>query len=395
MLKFIRQLGVPKTAGLILWTIIVLTLLIPSENQWKVTSSSSSLKKIADHPLKDRQDFRDLLELQAAFIRNAKAIKPSVVSINRVKEVIEKSSWPHSDPDASRPWFGILRDWIKSNVSGKQYLVENVGSGLVYNPNGYILTNYHVIEDLDRIMVKMANGRDYFAKVVGSDPLTDLAVIKINSIISLVTPRFGKSEPLQVGEWVMAIGNPYGLEGTVTVGVVSGKGRTDLGITTFENFIQTDASINPGNSGGPLINMAGEIVGINTAVAQIGSGVGFAIPIEMAMQIGDQLIKKGQIDRGWLGVAIQSMTPELAQSFSLSFFEGGVLVSSVNTGAPANRGGILRGDIIIQFDGQKVSGSKKFQQMVAETQIGKMVPIKVIRDGLEKTLRIKIGRYTF
>jgi S1-C subfamily serine protease len=191
----------------------------------------------------------------------------------------------------------------------------------------------------------------------------------------------------------MAIGNPYGLEGTVTVGVVGGKGRTDLGIATFENFIQTDASINPGNSGGPLINLDGEIVGINTAVAEIGSGVGFAIPIEMAMKIGNQLIDKGHIDRGWLGVGIQSMTPELAESFQMKSLEGGVLISSVNKNAPANRGGILRGDIIVQFDGQDVPGTKKFQQMVASTRVGKVVPIRVIRDGLEKTLKVKIGKY--
>jgi S1-C subfamily serine protease len=222
--------------------------------------------------------------------------------------------------------------------------------------------------------------------------MTDIAVIKITSLRRLPTPEYGDSNKMQVGEWVMAIGNPYGLEGTVTVGVISGKSRSDLGIATFENFIQTDASINPGNSGGPLINLDGEIIGINTAVAEIGSGVGFAIPIEMAHRIATQLIDTGTIERGWLGVGIQSMTPELAESFQIQTKDGGVLVSSVNQGAPANRGGIIRGDVIVMYDGEKVLNSTKFQQMVANTSVGKNVDVMVIRDGLEKNLKIKIGK---
>jgi len=189
----------------------------------------------------------------------------------------------------------------------------------------------------------------------------------------------------------MAIGNPYGLDGTVTVGVVSGTGRTDLGISHFENFIQTDASINPGNSGGPLINLDGQIVGINTAVAAIGSGVSFAIPVEMALKVVDQLIHKGSVDRGWLGIGIQDLTPELAYNFSLVSPEG-VLVNSIENKTPAQMGGMLRGDIIIQFDGKTVSGLKYFQKLVADTVIGKRVPVKILRDGQEKILQIKIGK---
>jgi S1-C subfamily serine protease len=189
----------------------------------------------------------------------------------------------------------------------------------------------------------------------------------------------------------MAIGNPYGLDGTVTVGVVSGIGRTDLGISHFENFIQTDASINPGNSGGPLINLDGQIVGINTAVAAIGSGVGFAIPVEMALRVGDQLIHKGSVDRGWLGIGIQDLTPELAYNFSLNT-QDGVLVNSIENKTPAQLGGMLRGDIIIQFDGKIISSLKYFQKLVADTAFGKMVPVKILRDGKEKILQIKIGK---
>jgi S1-C subfamily serine protease len=190
----------------------------------------------------------------------------------------------------------------------------------------------------------------------------------------------------------MTIGNPYGLQGTVTVGVISGIGRSDLGITTYENFIQTDASINPGNSGGPLIDLDGNIIGINTAVAAIGSGVGFAIPIEMALRIVEELIESGDVERGWLGVGIQKVTPDLATSFKIPHLQSGVLVNEVADNTPAKSGGIFRGDIIIQYDGKRVKNSINFQHMVADTQVGKKVPIKILRDGQEKTLFISVGK---
>ncbi|MBI4383351.1 MAG: trypsin-like peptidase domain-containing protein, partial [Nitrospinae bacterium] len=259
----------------------------------------------------------------------------------------------------------------------------------------HILTNYHVVEDANRIHVRLHDNREYNARIVGTDPVTDLAVLKIFAIKNLPVPAFGSSERLNVGEWVMAIGNPYGLDGTVTVGVVSGKSRSDLGIATFENFLQTDASINPGNSGGPLINIEGEIVGINTAVAAIGAGVGFAIPIEMARAIGEELVRKGQVERGWLGVGIQPLTPDLARSFNMPELEGGVVVNNVDSETPAIKGGMQRGDIIVQFDGRSIANAKNFQQMVASARIGRVIPIKIIRDGHEKTLEIKIGKMEY
>jgi S1-C subfamily serine protease len=394
--KYFRYLKTPKFAGLTIWLITVLVLLF--QPQYPIESDDSQaleVKPVSTPAYKDTQEYRDLIALQTAFIRNAKAIKPLVVSINRVEEVTgnnEESLSDESSPFKARPWYAPLTDWLDRNVSKRKFMVENVGSGFVFSSNGHIITNYHVIKELDRILVKMPNGKDYFATVVGNDPMTDIAVIKITSLRRLPTPEYGDSNKMQVGEWVMAIGNPYGLEGTVTVGVISGKSRSDLGIATFENFIQTDASINPGNSGGPLINLDGEIIGINTAVAEIGSGVGFAIPIEMAHRIATQLIDTGTIERGWLGVGIQSMTPELAESFQIQTKDGGVLVSSVNQGAPANRGGIIRGDVIVMYDGEKVLNSTKFQQMVANTSVGKNVDVMVIRDGLEKNLKIKIGK---
>ncbi len=394
--KYFRYLKTPKFAGLTIWLITVLVLLFqPQYPIERDDSRALEVQPVSTPADKEIQEYRDLIALQTAFIRNAKAIKPLVVSINRVEEVTgnnEKSPSDNSSLFKARPWYAPLTDWLDRNVSKRKFMVENVGSGFIFSSNGHIITNYHVIKELDRILVKMPNGKDYFATVVGNDPMTDIAVIKITSLRRLPTPEYGDSNKMQVGEWVMAIGNPYGLEGTVTVGVISGKSRSDLGIATFENYIQTDASINPGNSGGPLINLDGEIIGINTAVAEIGSGVGFAIPIEMAHRIATQLIDTGTIERGWLGVGIQSMTPELAESFQIQTKDGGVLVSSVNQGAPANRGGIIRGDVIVMYDGEKVLNSTKFQQMVANTSVGKNVDVMVIRDGLEKNLKIKIGK---
>ena len=355
-------------------------------------SALPSLTNTSDSEFADRQDFKDIIELQRAFVLNAKKIKPTVVSINKVSEEIQPSSWHDDHPSPSTPWYFSLKEWFIKKIGKKRYQVASVGSGVFLNSKGYIITNYHVVKDISTILVRLPQGSDHYAKLVGTDPLTDLAVIKISTLRSLHSPSFGKSDDLGVGQWVMAVGNPYGLEGTVTVGVISGKGRSNLGITTYENFIQTDASINPGNSGGPLINLQGKVIGINTAVAEIGSGVGFAIPIDMALNIAHQLIKKGEVERGWLGIGIQSLTPDLASSFQLTRNRAGVLVNSVAEKTPAENGGIIRGDIIVQFDGIDVSNSVKFQQMVADTKIGKLVPIRVIRDGSEKVLQIKIGK---
>ena len=273
-----------KIAG---WGLLLLIFLSINSRDYISYTPPSPIKSISNKVI-PASDYQGLLKLQEAFIRNAKAIKPSVVSINKVKEVIEISSWYEMDPHDS--WYLRAKTWLSSNLRGKKYVVEGVGSGVILDTGGYILTNYHVIEEIDRVLVKLSNGREYFAKILGHDSHTDLAVLKISTLRSLPEAKFGHSQGLQVGEWVMAIGNPYGLEGTVTVGIISGKGRTDLGMTRFESFIQTDASINPGNSGGPLINLDGNIIGINTGVAAIGSGVGFAIPVENALKIANQLV---------------------------------------------------------------------------------------------------------
>jgi serine protease Do len=373
-----------------LWGCLILTFVFINSSLFLDSYNPSNPKNIIPSRLENTQDYKNLLDLQNAFIRNAKNIKPSVVSVNKVKELVEKSSW--YEPHGTKPWYASIRKWFADNLKTRKYSVENVGSGIIVDSNGYILTNYHVVENLDQVLVKLSDGKEYFAKVLGYDIYTDLAVLKISTLRSLAEPKFGDSKDLSVGEWVMAIGNPYGLEGTVTVGVISGTGRTNLGISHFENFIQTDASINPGNSGGPLINLDGQIVGINTTVAAIGSGVSFAIPVEMALEVGIQLIQNGSVERGWLGVGIQNMTPELANTFNLNSSDVGVLVNSIANKTPAQSGGMLRGDIIIKFDGQTISNLKYFQKLVADTAIGKEVPVKIFRDGHEKTLKIKIGK---
>jgi len=335
----------------------------------------------------DLEGYQDIVELQNAFIRNAKQLKPTVVSINSLVKM----------PSANRKfrkgldnWFSNFKNWLTDSLK-KKYLVESLGSGVIYDSRGYILTNYHVVEDVDEIMVRLMDQREFSAKVIGVDPLTDLAVLKIFSFSSFPVPAFGTTQSLGVGEWVMAIGNPYGLNGTVTVGVISGTHRSDLGIATFENFLQTDASINPGNSGGPLIDLDGNVIGINTAIAEIGSGVGFAIPMEMATQIADSLINEGTVERGWLGAGIQSLTPELAVSFAVSREEG-VLVNDVGDGTPAHKAGLLQGDIIITYDGQTVLDSKSLQKLVAESRVGKSVRLKIIREGIVKTVFVEVGK---
>ena len=346
----------------------------------------------AFNPLSDHPEYQLVLGLQEAFVRNAKINRPSVVNISSAKELVEKSSWydPHS-PD-SQSWFLSLKKWLSRNLREKKYISKTLGSGLIINSQGYIITNYHVIENSENLLVRLPDNRDHFAKVIGVDPKTDLAVLKIFSLRTLPQPEFGSSRDVKVGQWVMAIGNPYGLQGTVTVGVISGIGRTDLGIAAYENFLQTDASINPGNSGGPLVNLEGKIIGLNTTVAAIGSGVGFAIPIEMALQVAEELIENGNVERGWLGVGIQEMTPDLASAFDLPALTNGVLVNSVADNAPADSGGVIRGDVIIRYNGEKVRDLRLFRHMVADTQVGQVVPIKVLREGREKNLRVKIGK---
>jgi Do/DeqQ family serine protease len=258
------------------------------------------------------------------------------------------------------------------------------------DPQGFVLTNNHVIERADEIELKLQDGRSFKGSVIGRDPKTDLAVVKIDAATALPAASLGDSDLLKVGHWAIAIGNPFGLDHTLTMGVISGIGRADLGLSTFEDYIQTDASINPGNSGGPLLNIQGEVIGINTAISPMGRGIGFAIPINMAKQIMGQLIERGHVVRGFLGVVIQTLSEELARKFELTE-DAGVLVGDIMEGSPAEKAGIKRGDVIVDFAGRPVTKVRELQRLVAETQPGTPIPLKVLRDRREQLLALEIG----
>jgi serine protease Do len=272
---------------------------------------------------------------------------------------------------------------------------QGSGSGFLIRKDGVILTNNHVVEDAKEIVVTLSDKKEYPAKVLGRDPKTDLAVLKIEPKGELSVAQLGDSDKLQVGDWVMAIGNPFGLSNTVTAGIVSAKGRV-IGAGPYDDFIQTDASINPGNSGGPLFNEQGEVVGINSAIFSQGGGnvgIGFAIPVNLAKQLLPELETTGNVTRGWLGVSIQKMTPELAKSLGLEGANG-ALVADVTNESPAAKGGVERGDVIVRYNGKEVENSTSLPSLVAATPVGKTVPVEVVRNGKAKTLDVTIAKLT-
>ena len=334
----------------------------------------------AEAPIKDVP--ADLLSTQKAFSAVAKKVTPCVVNISTISK--KKNIQPFFEMN---PFF---EEFFGAPQTRRD---KSLGSGFIISKDGYIVTNDHVVRDAESVQVKLSNDKVYDAKIVGGDQKTDIAVIKITAA-DLPVAVLGDSEKLEVGQWAIAIGNPFGLERSMTVGVVSATGRSNVGIETYENFIQTDASINPGNSGGPLLNMAGEVVGINTAIfSQSGGnvGIGFAIPVNMAKEIAPQLRENGHVTRGWIGVGIQKITPELAKSFDLKE-EKGALVSQVVKGGPADSGGIETGDVIVEFDGMMVADSNDLPRMVASIPIGKTVSIKVLRAGSLVDREVKIGQ---
>ncbi len=321
------------------------------------------------------------------WVRLARELKPAVVNIStkRAAEAPEGGS-PFGDDERFNQFF--------KHFFGNQPRrpARSLGSGFIINADGHIVTNNHVVDGATEIKVKFSDGRELPAKVVGRDPKTDLALLKVEATGLPVIP-LGNSAELQVGEPVMAIGNPFGLEQTVTTGIVSATGRV-IGEGPYDNFIQTDASINPGNSGGPLINTRGQAVGLNTAIfTQTGGsvGIGFAIPIDLAKTVVTQLANGGQVVRGYLGVSIQPMTTDLAKSFGMAQATG-ALVSSVVEGSPAAKAGVKAGDIITEYDGRKVARSEDLPRAVAETPVGRGVSIAVVRDGKPITLRATIAR---
>ncbi len=322
------------------------------------------------------------------FVRVAERASPAVVNISTVSGRSGRTSDELFRPFGNDPFF---RDFFDRFFEGtpRRRQQNSLGSGLIIDKSGLILTNNHVIKDAEEITVRFANKLEAKGKVVGTDGKTDLAVIRVSTKEDLPVATLGDSDSLRVGEWAIAIGNPFGLDHTLTVGVVSATGRSEVGIATYENFIQTDASINPGNSGGPLLNIRGEVIGVNTAIVASGQGIGFAIPINMARKIMDDLVKKGKVTRGWLGVGIQPLTPELAKSFGAS--GEGVLVNQVMPKSPAEAAGLKTGDLIVSIDGNAIKDPRQLQRAVAEAEIGKVLEISILRDHQKLTVKVRIG----
>ncbi|MCL4458209.1 MAG: DegQ family serine endoprotease [Nitrospirae bacterium] len=322
---------------------------------------------------------KQMEETSRAFSEIVKAVSPAVVNISSTK-VIKKQPTPFDE------FFDFLYPFPDGR--GKRWKEQSLGSGVIVSPDGYIVTNNHVIEQADEIKVILIDKKSFKAKVIGADPKTDIAIIKIDAKGLPMVP-WGDSERLQVGEFVLAIGNPFGLSHTVTMGIISAVGRADVGITDYENFIQTDAAINPGNSGGPLVNIRGELIGINTAIfSKTGGyqGIGFSVPSGMVRLVMDQLIRQGKVTRGWLGVTIQEITPEIARKFGLKISEG-ALVSDVAKGSPSHRAGVMRGDIILELNGKRIKDVASLRNMVAQSKIGSQVDIKILRRDREMTLK--------
>jgi serine protease Do len=324
------------------------------------------------------------------FVTLARELSGSVVNVSTSST--PKVAGPHFGPGDPFQEFWEPFEKFFGPMPRRPFRQKSLGSGFVIDDHGTILTNNHVIEDAEQIVVKLADGVEQKAKVLGRDSKTDIALLRVESASKVKPMRLGDSDRLEVGEWVMAIGNPFGLENTVTAGIVSAKGRY-IGTGPYDSFIQTDASINPGNSGGPLINLRGEVVGINTAIfSRTGGniGIGFAIPINLAKELIPQLESKGKVTRGWLGVLIQKVTPEIAESLGLKE-PSGALVADVMKDGPAKEAGIQVGDVIVEFDGRPVKESNELPLLVARTAVGKKVSVTVLRGGQTKHLEVTVG----
>jgi serine protease Do len=371
--------------------VLFFTILIVLFNSSVYCLFSLQDKAYAETP-KISKDAVDLLtKTGQAMAEIANAVKPAIVNISTTKtEKLSESPYaPFFDDPFFRRFFG---DRFRHPEVPRERKTASLGSGVIVSSNGYILTNSHVIKDADEIKVLLSDKREFQGKVIGTDSKTELAVIKIDAQNLPMIP-FGDSDKLQVGEVVIAVGNPFGLNQTVTMGIVSAVGRANVGIADYEDFIQTDAAINPGNSGGALVNAKGELVGINTAIFSTTGGyqgIGFAIPSNMAKAVMNSLIKTGKVIRGWLGVSIQPLTPELAKQFNLEK-EYGTLVGDVIENSPAEKAGILRGDVIIEYNGKKIDEPYNFRNTVANTPPGETAELKVIRNGKIETIKVMIG----
>ncbi len=334
----------------------------------------------------------ELSRTPLSFADLAEKLKPCVVNIGTTKTVRGGGfRSPFGQGSPFERYFG-RDDFFErffGDIPQREFKQRSLGSGFIISADGYIFTNNHVVEQADKILVKLSDGKEYEAKVIGKDAKTDIALIKIKPNENLPVAEIGDSDKLRVGDWVMAIGNPFGLEQTVTAGIVSAKGRV-IGAGPYDNFIQTDASINPGNSGGPLFNMEGKVIGINTAIVAQGQGIGFAIPIGMAKSILPDLKAKGKVTRGWLGISVQDITEELAKNMKIKE-RSGALISDVFKGDPADKAGLKSGDIITEINGKRVKDTHELLMMIAAFRVGETIKVKFIRDGQEKESSIVVA----
>jgi serine protease Do len=329
----------------------------------------------------------------ASFNRLAEVVRPAVVNIRTVKTI--KGGGPvfrqfHRDPGGEKDPFKDFFERFFGEDMQREFKQPSLGSGFIIDKDGFVVTNNHVVEDADQIKVKLKDEREFDAKIVGRDPNTDIALLKIESGENLPVVKMGDSDALEVGQWVLAIGSPFGLEQTVTAGIVSAKGRV-IGSGPYDDFIQTDASINPGNSGGPLLNLKGEVIGINTAIVASGHGIGFAIPINLAKDIIVALKNEGEVTRGWLGVAIQDLSSDMAEYYGIENKKG-VFVADVFEGDPADQAGIQHKDIIVELNGEKIKTTRQLTALIAKIPVGESAEVKILRDGKEKTVQVKVGK---
>ena len=380
-----RLLTFMKTA---LTLLLVAALAAPAWAQSAPSRPPAADKRAPAKPPSPTIDARAVLQaMEEAFSAVADRVTPSVVNVSTVSKRPAVGS--PDDPQRFREFFGdeFYEKYFKRRPREEP---RSSGSGVIVDPAGYILTNNHVIENAQDITVRLSDSRKFTATLVGRDPKTDLAVLKVEAPAPLPAASLGDSERLRVGQWVVAIGNPFGLDRTVTVGIVSATARTRVGVATYENFIQTDASINPGNSGGPLANLDGRVIGINTAIVAAGQGIGFSIPINEAKSVMAQLIARGKVVRGWLGIAIQDVTDELASSFGVREREG-VLVADVMKGGPGEAAGLRPGDVIVDLGGTKIREVPDLQRRVANVAPGQTVAVGVVRDRAPQRLSVRVG----
>ncbi len=347
-------------------------------------------KAYSQEPKISKEAIDVLSKTDEAMEEVAAAVKPAVVNVSTTRTI--------KTPGITNPFFNdpFFRQFFGNAFGNADRTRErkqaSLGSGVIINSEGYILTNNHVVKDADEIKIKLSDGREFKGKVIGTDQKTDIAVIKINAD-HLPVLKMGDSDRLKVGQRVFAIGNPFGLNQTVTSGIVSATGRDNMGITDYEDFIQTDAPINPGNSGGALVNIRGELIGINTAIVSTSGGyqgIGFAIPSDMVKTVMESLIKNGKVVRGWLGVSAQPLTPEMAKQFGIKE-QGGALVGDVVQGSPAEKAGLKRGDVIIKYNGNQVNDPAQLKNMTASTPVGKEVLLDIVREGKTKQVKVEIA----